>query len=73
MHDLSNKAHPQDTFEGMTTIAEAADLLKLSRSKLYELMDKGKIKYCKFDGARRIPRAELAAYIERNTHGGWSI
>jgi excisionase family DNA binding protein len=36
-------------------IAEAAEFLGLSRSKIYQLMDAGELAYAKFGRSRRIP------------------
>ncbi len=61
--------------DGMMTVVEAADFLRLSRSKLYHFMDQGELAFVRFgeDGrraARRIPRRaviELAAryFVQR--------
>jgi excisionase family DNA binding protein len=44
---------------GLVTVAKAAEFLSLSRSKIYELMASGALRFCKIDGARRIPRASV--------------
>lgn len=48
-------------------IPEACRRLTLSRTALYGLMDAGKLAYCKFGKARRIPRAALEDFIARAT------
>lgn len=45
--------------------AEAADLLDMSRSKLYELLASGEIKSLKIDRSRRVRHDELVAYLDR--------
>jgi excisionase family DNA binding protein len=50
--------------EGLATVREAALFLRVSRAKLYLMMDSGDLKYVKLGRCRRIPwRAlkELAA------------
>jgi len=52
------------------TISEAASFLRLSRSKLYSLMDQGLLVFVRFgeDGrraARRIPRRALVQLAAR--------
>ncbi|HEV8626726.1 MAG TPA: helix-turn-helix domain-containing protein [Acidimicrobiia bacterium] len=52
---------------------EAADMLSVSRAKLYELLAAGKLDSVRIDGCRRIPVQALYAYIERlssNDTGG---
>lgn len=43
-------------------IEEAAHLLGLSRSKVYELLQDGELRAVKIGGARRIPAHWLAEY-----------
>jgi excisionase family DNA binding protein len=52
--------------EGFVGIAEAATFLKLSRSKVYLLMDGGELPYAKFGKARRIPKRALREFAERS-------
>jgi excisionase family DNA binding protein len=48
--------------EGMCTVAEASSFLSLSKSMVYQLMDKGDLAYAKFGKARRIPRKALVRF-----------
>jgi excisionase family DNA binding protein len=41
--------------DGFATVPEAAHYLRLSRAKIYLLMDDGSLKYAKFGRSRRIP------------------
>jgi excisionase family DNA binding protein len=50
---------------GFATVLEAAAFLRLSRAKIYQLMDAGDLHYAKFGKSRRIPRRALAEYAER--------
>jgi excisionase family DNA binding protein len=45
-------------------IRDAAVLLSLGESKVWELVARGDIESVKIDGARRIPRGAIEAYIE---------
>jgi excisionase family DNA binding protein len=55
---------------GLLDVREAARLLGLSRSKLYQIMDKGELPYVKFGKARRLNRRCLLEYVRRNVTGG---
>lgn len=46
-------------------VPEAAALLSIGRSKMWELVARGEIRSVKIDGARRIPAAALSDYVER--------
>ena len=46
-------------------VPDAARLIGLSRSRLYELMKRGEVEYVKVGGATLIPYAGLRAFIER--------
>lgn len=45
-------------------VSEAAEVLGLGRSKTYALMQSGALHSVKIDGARRIRRADLMAYVD---------
>jgi excisionase family DNA binding protein len=49
----------------LLTVREAAEMLSISRAKLYELLGGGVIESVKLEGSRRIPREALDEYIER--------
>lgn len=46
-------------------VPEAAESLGLSRAKLYQLMASGEIESVKIANSRRIPSAELEAFVNR--------
>lgn len=50
----------------LITIAEAADRLDLSRSKLYLLIADGELPTVRIGRARRISLADLRAFVERH-------
>jgi excisionase family DNA binding protein len=50
---------------GFVTVPEAAQFLRLSRAKVYALMDAGDLAYAKFGRSRRIPRRTLEEYVTR--------
>src|SRR5262245_29909219 len=54
---------------GLLRVQEAARLLGLSRSMLYQLMDKGELPYVKFGKARRLNRQCLLEYVRRHVTG----
>jgi excisionase family DNA binding protein len=45
--------------DGLVNVPEAARFLGLSRSKIYQLMDRGELRYAKLGKNRRIPRSAL--------------
>lgn len=45
------------------TVSEAASLLSLSRSLMYELINAGKIETVKIGRARRITKAQLDRFL----------
>ncbi len=57
--------------EGLLTVQEAAQFLRVSRSKLYDLMDNGELKFVKLGRSRRIPRRALIDLAASGLQGGW--
>ncbi len=49
----------------LLTPTEAAELLGVSRTTVYELLNAGQIESVWIGRARRIPRAVLVAYVDR--------
>lgn len=47
------------------TCAEAQDILRISRSKMYRLIHKKEIRAVKVGSTYRIPRAELDHYFDK--------
>lgn len=47
------------------TIPEAATALRISRTKLYELLDSGEIESIHIGCSRKIPAEDLRIYIDR--------
>ena len=54
----------------LVTPAVAADRLSISRSKLYELLNKGILRSVKLGTCRRIPVDGLVELIDRQSEGG---
>lgn len=50
---------------GLLRIAEAAEWLSLSRSKVYELVQRGQLEVIHIDGAVRVPSSALETYVGR--------
>ena len=44
------------------SVSEVKDYLGLSRSKVYQLVDRGELPACKFGGSIRISRADIVRY-----------
>ncbi|WP_239341672.1 helix-turn-helix domain-containing protein [Frankia sp. CiP3] len=49
----------------LLTTTEAADLLGVSRTTVYELLNAGQLESVRIGRSRRIPRAALVAYVDR--------
>jgi len=49
----------------LLTVAEAADMLGLGRSKAYQLVMRGELKSIQIGRARRVPVAALDEFIQR--------
>lgn len=54
-------------------VTEAAQLLALSRTKVYEMAERGEIPVLKIGTAVRIPRRKLLDWIEAQTTGGGDL
>ncbi len=52
--------------EGLLTVLEACNYLRLSRSEVWRLMDRGVLAYCRFGRARRIPVSQLRRFVSDN-------
>ncbi len=51
------------------TAEEAADLLKISRCKVYDLLRNHDLRSIKIGGSRRIPRSALEEYVAQLLDG----
>ena len=51
--------------DGLLSIRRAAEMLSLGHSKTYELLRAGELRSVKIGRSRRIPVAEIAAYVAR--------
>lgn len=55
---------PRPACARLITVRAAAKILSLSRSTLYNLMDRGELAYVRIGRARRIPPAEIDRLIQ---------
>jgi excisionase family DNA binding protein len=58
------------TSPALMTVPEAANYLRIGRSKLYQLVAAGTLPSVRIGSVLRIPRAGLDAWIEGQTTGG---
>jgi excisionase family DNA binding protein len=49
----------------LLTPTEAAQVLSISRSKLYELIGQGRLDTVRIDASRRVPRQSLVEFVRR--------
>jgi excisionase family DNA binding protein len=47
------------------TVDEAAQILKISRWKIFDLIRRGQLRSVKIGGLRRVPRTAIEEYIAR--------
>ena len=47
----------------LLTPTEAAQVLSISRSKLYELIGQGRLETVRIDASRRVPRQALVEFV----------
>src|SRR5262249_9185610 len=52
--------------DGLVTVPEAADFLRVSRSSVYAMMEQGKLPFAKFGKSRRIPRQALMELVQQS-------
>jgi excisionase family DNA binding protein len=48
----------------LLTPEDAADLLSIGRSKLYELLGDGRLTSVRIDGSRRVPMSALIEFVD---------
>jgi excisionase family DNA binding protein len=56
--------------DGLATIAEAGEFLRMCRSKVYELIEKRELASVKIGGSRRVPWASLRELVARHLANG---
>jgi excisionase family DNA binding protein len=63
---MIERDHERTTIEPLLVrVEEAARILSLSRSTIYEMMDSGELPSVRHGAARRIPVAALRAWVTR--------
>lgn len=73
MSNIESKTITSLFDDGLLTVPEASKFLGLSKSKLYEMMDAGELRYAKFGKSRRIPKRALIDLAQANLLGGWKV
>ena len=65
---MSEHTEPMATIEPLLVrVEEAARLLSLSRSTVYEMLDAGELPSMRWGAARRIPLDALRAWVAQRT------
>jgi excisionase family DNA binding protein len=65
-------SQPTAQNSALLCVSQAAIRLNLSRSKLYQLMDSGRLRYLKFGRARRIRPEAIENLLAASEVGGWA-
>ena len=65
-----NEQNPIQNEPELLRVIEAAKILALSRTKVYEMTERGEIPIVRIGSAVRIPRRKLLDWIEAQTSGG---
>lgn len=60
-----------DTKPLLLRVEDAAKVLSLSRSTVYEMLAKGELPSVKYRSARRVPLAALEKWVVDNTTEAW--
>jgi excisionase family DNA binding protein len=55
--------------DGLVTVKQAGEFLRISVAGVYALMARGELPYCKIGRSRRIPRRALVKLAARNLIG----
>jgi excisionase family DNA binding protein len=53
--------------DGLASIPEVQAFLKVSRSTVYTIMNRGELPFVKFGKCRRIPWSALREYVDKHT------
>jgi excisionase family DNA binding protein len=53
--------------KGLATVPDVADYLKVSRSKVYQMMDAGELRFVKLGGSRRVRWEDVDELVRQNT------
>jgi excisionase family DNA binding protein len=61
---------PEVKIPQLFTVAQVAHCLALSRSKIYAMMDAGRLPYVKLGRSRRIKSTDVVDVVNANTRGG---
>jgi excisionase family DNA binding protein len=56
--------------DGLVTLSEAAAFLRVSRSTVYALVDRGILAYAKIGRSMRVPKRALIELVARELRGG---
>jgi excisionase family DNA binding protein len=63
MSDAKAEASDQYAHRLLLRVAEAADILAVSRGKMYQVLRSGEVESVLLGGCRRVPRDALDAFV----------
>jgi excisionase family DNA binding protein len=68
---MDEQPHSSPTFRPLLVrVEEGARILGISRSMVYEMMNRGELPWVKCGSARRLPLAALEQWVAANTRFG---
>lgn len=76
--DASGEIRPrfrvkQPEIEALLSLEEAMEILRIGRTLLYKLMDRGNLPWIQIGRTRQLRRADLIRFIEENRKGGGRV
>ena len=62
---MQTKTKPDAVGDGFMTVDEVAEYLSLSRTTIYQMLERGQLPSAKFGRMRRIPRKAVVEYANK--------
>ncbi len=58
-----------ETANGLLSVGEVADFLKVSRASIYRWMECGDLPYAQIGGCRRVPKSAVETFVNERMRG----
>lgn len=73
LHEQANASEHSLADVKCLTVNEAAELLSLGRTKVYELLDSGALQSIRIGAARRVPLWAVRQFVRDHLHQGTEV